>query len=647
MDHERFLEQLPVGVFRSTIDGEYLYVNPALVDLLGADSRDTVIERGSPPFYAEPGSREEFVDALEEQGNVLGHEVRIEQLDGTELWGSMSAWLTTSDGRSIIEGVIEDISERRRIEQESVERERRLQQLMDSTDDALWLFDAEWQETLYINAAYEDIWGQSTESLYDDPKTFLEGVHPEDREAVQEGMATLSAGESAKLEFRVNPDEDFQRWVSVQGSPVVRDGEVIRIAGYTREITDRKREQRDKAAYTASLNEIYEITTDTEREFEQQVDELLTIGADYLGVPYGFLTDIDVAAEAGGDGTQTIVTSVGSHEQLQSGASCPLGESYCRTTIESNDLQAIHDAPAAGWEADPAYERFNLGSYIGGSVYVDGDLEGTVCFAGSAPRDEAFSERERALVWIISQWVSHQREQQRRRKELRQRNERLQQFAYIASHDLQEPLRMVSSYIDLLDSEYGDEFDEEAREYMDFAIDGADRMRNMIDDLLKFARVESEAEQPHSVDPNEAIDDVLDDLQLSIKESDASVTVGELPEVRADPNQLRQLFQNLVANAIDYAGDEPPEIDIDAENGINGVLFTVSDQGIGIPEQQQDNIFQVFTRGTRDDGTDNTGIGLAICQRIVTRHGGDIWVDSEPDEGTTFCFTLPTTEGTA
>ncbi len=226
-------------------------------------------------------------------------------------------------------------------------------------------------------------------------------------------------------------------------------------------------------------------------------------------------------------------------------------------------------------------------------------------------------------------------------EKLERSNEELEQFAYIASHDLQEPLRMVSSYMDLIENEYRDELDEDAREYIDYAVGGARRMQNMIDDLLTFSRVGERNLDRTRVDIDDVLDEVLADLQVSIESSSASIDRGEMPTVRADAGQLGRVFQNLIANAIDYAGEEPPSVEVRAEERDDAHVFTVEDEGVGIPENQQDRIFDIFTRGERDDDDGGTGIGLTLCRRIVEAHDGEITVSSEPGAGASFILTLP------
>ncbi|SDL04578.1 sensor histidine kinase [Natronorubrum texcoconense] len=254
--------------------------------------------------------------------------------------------------------------------------------------------------------------------------------------------------------------------------------------------------------------------------------------------------------------------------------------------------------------------------------------------------------------------------------ELESSNERLEEFAYAVSHDLQEPLRMVTSYLELLERRYGDDLDEDAEEFIEYAVDGADRMRAMIDGLLEYSRVETEGEQFEPVDLDAVLDDVCTDLQFKIEEHDAELTREPLPTVDGDENQLRQVFQNLLSNAIDYSGDEPPRIHVSAEPsredgtapGTAGTEWTIAvrDEGVGIDPDDRDRIFNIFQRLHSIDEQSGSGIGLAVCKRIVERHGvransvrpdstdersesvgGEIWVESEPGVGSTFRFTLP------
>ncbi len=226
--------------------------------------------------------------------------------------------------------------------------------------------------------------------------------------------------------------------------------------------------------------------------------------------------------------------------------------------------------------------------------------------------------------------------------ELARSNQDLEQFAYVASHDLQEPLRMVTGYLQLIERRYGEKLDDSAHEFIAFAVDGAARMQTLIQDLLAYSRVGTRGKTPQPVPVADALQAVQKDLAAKIAETGAQLTAGALPVVQADPTQLRQLLTNLVGNALKFtAPDRPARIHVDARR--DGPLWeiTVADNGIGIEPEYRDRIFVIFQRLHGREAYEGTGLGLAICKKIVERHGGRIWVTSTPGEGSCFHFTLP------
>jgi PAS domain S-box-containing protein len=226
-------------------------------------------------------------------------------------------------------------------------------------------------------------------------------------------------------------------------------------------------------------------------------------------------------------------------------------------------------------------------------------------------------------------------------EELNRSNEELGQFAYIASHDLQEPLRMVASYTQLLSRRYKGQLDTDADEFIAFAVDGASRMQRLIEDLLAYSRVGTKGQDLLETSSEEALQQALLNLRGAIEESGALVTHDPLPVVLADETQLIQLFQNLVGNAIKYQTPGVPRIHVSAaRDGGKKWIFSVRDNGLGIDPQYFDKIFGVFQRLHQRDEFAGTGIGLAICKKIVERHGGSISVESQPGQGSTFRFAL-------
>jgi signal transduction histidine kinase len=229
-------------------------------------------------------------------------------------------------------------------------------------------------------------------------------------------------------------------------------------------------------------------------------------------------------------------------------------------------------------------------------------------------------------------------------KDLARSNAELQQFAYVASHDLQEPLRMVASFTQLLAKRYKDKLDDDAREFIDFAVDGATRMQTLITDLLAYSRVGTQGKPLERTNADAVLNKVLITLKFAIEENKATISREPLPQIMADPIQLGQLFQNLLMNAMKFHGDQPPRIQISVERRDGEWQFAVRDNGIGIDPAQRDRIFVIFQRLHTKTEYPGTGIGLAICKKIAERHGGRIWVEPSPGGGSTFRFTAPVIE---
>jgi len=226
-------------------------------------------------------------------------------------------------------------------------------------------------------------------------------------------------------------------------------------------------------------------------------------------------------------------------------------------------------------------------------------------------------------------------------EELARSNRDLQHFAYVASHDLQEPLRMVRGFLELLARRYGDKLDEQAQQYINFAVDGASRMQALIRGLLEYSRVQSRGGPLQPVDVSKVLQQAIANLHTAIEETQARITWDRLPTVHGDEIQLVQLFQNLIGNAIKFHGEKPPQIHVAVTEKPSEWEFAVTDNGIGFDPAQASRIFQMFQRLHPHAKYPGTGIGLALCQRIVERHGGRIWADSRPGKGATFYFTLP------
>jgi len=261
--------------------------------------------------------------------------------------------------------------------------------------------------------------------------------------------------------------------------------------------------------------------------------------------------------------------------------------------------------------------------------------------------DDTLLQMLAALGSQIGQFIERRRAEEQLRltsANLERSNTELQQFAYVASHDLSEPLRMVISYLEILRDQAKPKLDAQEREFIGFAADGAQRMQALIKDLLAYSRVDLRGGTFELTSCEQAFDSAIANLKVAIAESNATITREPLPKVSADAVQLTQVFQNLIGNAIKFHGSEPPRIHVAAQRRENEWLFSVRDNGIGIDPRNFDRIFDLFQRLHTRQEYPGTGMGLAICKKIVERHGGQMWVESKPGQGSAFFFTLPVAE---
>jgi PAS domain S-box-containing protein len=297
-----------------------------------------------------------------------------------------------------------------------------------------------------------------------------------------------------------------------------------------------------------------------------------------------------------------------------------------------SEVRSILEREKAGERVEhfETVRRRKGGTHVDVSLTVSPilDAEGQIVGVSNIARDVSARKRAEDLA--------------RRAEDLARSNADLEQFAYVASHDLQEPLRMVTSYCDLLQRRYKGKLDQDADDFIEFAVDGARRMQELIRGLLAYSRVGPHGKTLLSVDSAQVFDRAVANLRVAIEESGARVSHGLLPHVTADPTQLEHVLQNLVGNAIKFRRDDvPPRVQVKAQRKGEMWLFSVKDNGIGIDAQYSDKVFAIFQRLHGRGKYPGTGLGLAICKKIVERHGGRIWFESQPGAGSTFYFSLP------
>jgi signal transduction histidine kinase len=250
-------------------------------------------------------------------------------------------------------------------------------------------------------------------------------------------------------------------------------------------------------------------------------------------------------------------------------------------------------------------------------------------------------ERKKIEIELEKSQENLEEKVKERTKALEQSNKELQQFAYIASHDLREPLRMITSFLQLLERRYKDQLDDDANEFIGFAVDGAKRLDDMIKDILEYSKVTNKKMTFSLIDVEQVLDETLTNLKMLIDENNVIITHDPLPNITGDEKLMVLLFQNLIGNSIKYKSQKQPNIHISSKKEGDHYLFSVVDNGIGMSEEYLERIFTIFQRLHTQEEYEGTGIGLAIAQKIVHQHGGSIWAESELGEGTTFHFTIP------
>ena len=541
-------------------------------------------------------------------------------------------------------GVIRDITERRESEVARVrllasevaradaERQReRLNGIFEGITDAFIVIDDE-QRVVQANRAAAHLSRCAPDELI--------GRHIRELPLLRGSSIERVISRATKLrESGVAEDYNaaLDRWFESNVFPL-DDG----ISIYTRDVTLRKRavELTSRLARHSVLRAEIAFALAEERDLKAMLDRCCQALVDNLGVAFARLWTVDESGT-----TLLLQASAGMYTHIDGPhKSVPIGSFKIGLIASEREPHLTNDVQNDPRVGNPEWARKEkMVSFAGYPMLVDGELVGVLAmFSRQVMHDDTMS----ALAGIadtIAQGVERRRaetELEHRLEELARSNADLEQFAYVASHDLQEPLRMVASYNQLLARRYKGKLDPEADEFIGFTVEGVTRMQRLINDLLSYSRLGRGAKQHDKIELEDVLAEATANLAGAIETEHATVTHDPLPQVTGDRGQLVQLLQNLIGNAIKFHGEEPPQIHVIAKRDGAGWKLGVRDNGIGIDPQYFERIFVIFQRLHAREDYPGTGIGLAICKKIVERHGGRIWVESAPKAGSTIWFTL-------
>ncbi|MGZ7116605.1 MAG: PAS domain-containing sensor histidine kinase, partial [Methanobacterium sp.] len=579
-------------------DGKITDVNNS-TEMVTGFSKDELIGTDFSDYFTEPEKARKGYQQVFQEGRVFDYPLEVQHISGriTPVLYNASVY---KDGFGNVIGVFaaaRDITELKKAEYELKLAGTYNRSLIEASVDPLVTIGPDGKIT-DVNNSTEIVTGYPRKELirtdfsdyFTEPEKAREGY----KQVFHEGIVLDYPLEIKHKNGHITP--------VLYNASVYRDesGRVIGIFAAARDITELKKAE-----------EGLEIASKYNRSLiEASLDPLVTIGPD------GKITDVNGATEQ--------VTGYSRDDLIGTDFS-----DYFTEPEEARD--GYQEVFREGWVFDYPLEIKHKEGRVtpvlyNASVYRDESSEVIGVFA--AARD--ITERKKAENML-----------KLKLEELARSNAELEQFAYVSSHDLQEPLRMIGSYLQLLQRKYEGELDDKADKYINFAVDGANRMQNLINDLLAFSRVTTQAREFEPTDCELILNQVLSNLEISIKENKAIIFHDHLPEVMSDSTQLAQVFQNLINNAIKFRSEKAPKIYISAKQNDNQWLFAVKDNGIGIDSKHLERIFEVFKRLHKRREYPGTGIGLSICKKIIERHGGHIWVESELGKGSTFYFTIP------
>jgi PAS domain S-box-containing protein len=611
--YRRTFELAGSGVAHIGLDRRFVRVNRRMCEILGYSESELLQLTGRQISHPDDLDIINTQRPLLHAGEIdrVHVEKRYLRKDGSTVWVALTLVVERDrDGRPLYEiAIYDDITGRKHAEEALRESEARFRETFELAGSGMAHVSLEGR-FLRVNRRLCDIMGRSEAELIG--RSVKDISHPEDRDVTDAQRARVRRGEIAlaHLEKRYLDGQGRTVWVDlVVALARGKQGEPLYEIAVFDDITERKKGDALLRESEARFRSLTQLSSDW--YWEQDA----AFGLKYMSGRMGERTGLDAASYVGRKRWDQPALNLGEEDWARHRA-----QLECHEPFRDFVMERPNPAGGSRWISVSGEPIFDEAGRFTGYRGVGSDI----------------TERKRAEAELQH---AHD-ELAHKARELERSNAELEQFAYVASHDLQEPLRMVSSYTQLIARRYGEKLDGDAKEFMNYVVDGAARMKQLIEDLLAYSRVGTKGKEFRSIELDSAFKRAVGNLRAAIEESGASVSADPLPRLSGDDGQLAQLFQNLIGNALKFRGANAPRVHVSCSDQAKQYEIIVADNGIGIEPQYYERIFMVFQR-LHTKEYPGTGIGLAICKKVVERHGGAIWVTSRPGEGSQFHFTLP------
>ena len=634
-NYKRILDNLQDAYIRADKDGNIIMTSPSAVRMYRYNSPDDMMGVSAKSLYKHQESRDQLIKQLYENGFVEDFESEALRKDGTSFSASVNSQFHYDDNGQIqgTEAFVRDFTERKKAE-ESIQK---LANLVESSEDAIITKSLNGTITSW-NIGAENIYGYSAEEIIGSNISILA---PENlKQEIDELIEDIKQGKKVHHYETVRIRKDgLLINISITLSPIYIKGQLAGISTIARDITQSKEVEAELKIYRGQLeNLVKERTAELEsayKSLKESQEHYLTL---FNSIDEGFCT-VEVIFDDNNHPVDYRFLEVNPAFEEQTGLVDAKNRLMRDMASDHEDywFEIYGEVALTGKPIRFVNQAKELNRWYDVYAFKVGNPENrevAILFSDITK----FKESENKL-----KNYQHTLEEQvkKRTKELTRSNSELEHFAHVASHDLREPLRMITSFLQLLERKYDDKLDKDAHEFIGFAVDGAKRLNNMINDLLEYSQVTSKDREFKQIESEQILEETLINLKVPIDENNAIISHDPLPTIVGDKEILVELFQNLISNSIKYHGEDTPKIHVSATEKNNYHCFSIKDNGIGMSNDHLERIFTIFQRLHGKDEYEGTGIGLSIAQKIVHEHGGQIWVESQQGNGSTFYFTIP------